>query len=114
MITREIEAAVRELNPASGWVTVFVPHTTAAVMINENADPDVCRDLEKVFDSLIPWRAGYAHAEGNTAAHAKAVLVGSSVRVPVSGGGVRLGVWQGVFFCEFDGPRERRVWVKEG
>lgn len=113
-IGADVRAAVRELGLRDGWVTVFVPHTTAGVTINEGADPDVAADLERVLDRLVPWRGDYAHAEGNTAAHAKAMLVGSSVRVPVTGGELRLGQWQEIFFCEFDGPRRRRVWIAAG
>ena len=110
-VTDRVQRAVADLGLQDGTVTVFVPHTTAGVTINENADPDVASDLERVFDRLVPWEADYAHDEGNTAAHAKASLVGSSVRVLVAGGRLRLGTWQGIYFCEFDGPRRRTVWV---
>ena len=90
---------------------VFVPHTTAGVTINENADPDVMADVGNALERMVPWRAGYRHSEGNSAAHVKAGLVGSSVLVPVDGGRLALGTWQAVYFCEFDGPRTRRVWV---
>ena len=90
---------------------MFVPHTTAGVTINENADPDVVRDLTTALDRLVPWRGDYRHGEGNSAAHIKASLMGSSVRVLVSAGRLQLGTWQGVFFCEFDGPRQRTVWI---
>jgi len=113
-IGRAVRAAAAELGLRDGWLTVFVPHTTAGVTINEGADPDVASDLERWLDRLVPWRGDYAHAEGNTAAHAKASLVGSSVRVPVRGGELRIGTWQEIFLCEFDGPRERRVWVAAG
>ncbi len=110
-LTRAVQDAVRELGLERGAVAVFVPHTTAGVTINENADPDVAADLEQVFDRLVPWNGPYAHGEGNTAAHVKASLVGSSVHVPVEAGRLRLGTWQGLFLCEFDGPRDRAVWV---
>lgn len=110
-ITAEVERALRAIGMQDGMATVFVPHTTAGVTINEHADPDVASDLEGVFDRLIPWDGPYRHAEGNTAAHAKASLTGSSVRVPVEGGRLRLGTWQGVFLAEYDGPRTRQVWV---
>lgn len=110
-ITSHVQAAVADLGLRDGTVTVFVPHTTAGITINEHADPDVVRDLQAVLDRLVPWSGGYAHDEGNAAAHVKASLMGSSVRVLVSGGRLRLGTWQGVFLCEFDGPREREVWV---
>lgn len=110
-ITENVQAAVSELNIREGLVTVFVPHTTAGVTINEHADPDVMSDLASALDRLAPWKAGYAHTEGNAAAHVKASLMGSSVRVPVTRGRLRLGTWQGIFFCEFDGPRDRSVWI---
>jgi len=113
-IDRQVAEAVRRMGIQSGTVTVFVPHTTAGVTINENADPDVVADLETVLDRLVPWRGGYRHVEGNTAAHVKASLMGSSVRVIVEGGKLRLGTWQSIFFCEFDGPRTRQVWVEAG
>jgi secondary thiamine-phosphate synthase enzyme len=111
----EITAALRKLADDAGWtdgvMTVFVPHTTAGVTINEHADPDVMRDMETVLDHLVPWTGNYRHGEGNTAAHVKASLMGSSARVILEGGRPRLGTWQGVFLCEFDGPRTREVWV---
>ena len=97
--------------PADGVITVFVPHTTAGITINENADPDVTADMESALDRLVPWNAGYRHSEGNAAAHVKASLMGSSVRIPVVKGVLRLGVWQAVYLCEFDGPRSRQVWI---
>jgi len=101
------EAGLRE-----GVLTVFVPHTTAGVAINEHADPDVMRDVGMVLDRLVPWQdPGYRHGEGNSAAHVKAILTGPSVQVLVRSGRLVLGVWQGVFFCEFDGPRSREVWL---
>jgi len=110
-ITGDIQATVE----ASGWrdgvLTVFVPHTTAGVTINENADPDVAADLLRALDAAVPWQAGYRHAEGNAAAHVKASMMGSSAQVVVEGGRLRLGVWQSVYFCEFDGPRSRSVWL---
>ena len=96
-----------------GVITVFVPHTTAGVTINENADPDVTADLETVLDRMVPWNSGYRHSEGNTAAHVKAGLMGSSVQVIVKNGKLLLGTWQSIYFCEFDGPRTRTVWLKE-
>jgi secondary thiamine-phosphate synthase enzyme len=108
-ITGEVRQAVGRLNLQDGVVTVFVPHTTAGVTINEHADPAVMADMELVLDRMVPWTGGYRHSEGNTAAHVKASLVGSSVRVIVQGGELQLGTWQGIFFCEFDGPRTRSV-----
>jgi secondary thiamine-phosphate synthase enzyme len=103
--------AVREAGIRDGVVTVFVPHTTAGVTINENADPDVLADMELVLDRAVPWTGGYCHAEGNTAAHVKASMMGSSAQVVISGGRMQLGTWQSLFFCEFDGPRTRQVWI---
>jgi secondary thiamine-phosphate synthase enzyme len=111
-VTPEIERVVAGSGVTSGVCHVFVPHTTAAVMINEHADPDVASDLEGIFDRLVPYRGPYRHAEGNTDSHAKAVMVGASQSLLIERGRLWLGTWQGVFFCEFDGPRERKVWVK--
>jgi secondary thiamine-phosphate synthase enzyme len=110
-ITDYVRAVVHELGLREGAVTIFVPHTTAGITINENADPDVVRDLTTTLDRLVPWRGDYHHGEGNSAAHIKASLMGSSVRVLVSDGRLQLGTWQGVYFCEFDGPRQREVWL---
>jgi secondary thiamine-phosphate synthase enzyme len=110
-LTGDIQAAVADLGLHEGSVVVFNPHTTAAVTINEGADPDVVRDMSTALDRLVPWRDGYRHAEGNAAAHIKASLFGSSVTVIVSQGSLQLGTWQKIWFCDFDGPRSRRVWV---
>lgn len=110
-ITGQVAAAAREQGIAEGIVTVFVPHTTAGVTINENADPDVTRDMDAALDRAVPWTAGYDHMEGNAAAHVKASMMGSSVQVIVQGGQLQLGTWQSIYFCEFDGPRSRKVWV---
>jgi len=104
-----LEKACRDQGWRNGLLHVFVPHTTAGVTINENADPDVRADIIRVLDRLIPWTGPYEHAEGNTAAHVKASLMGSSVTVAVRDGKLHLGTWQSVFFCEFDGPRRRKV-----
>jgi len=111
-ITAPVQAAVKKAGISSGICTVFVPHTTAAVTINENADPAVVHDILMETGKVIPLRDGYAHAEGNSAAHIKASLFGSSVSVIIVQGCLRLGTWQSVFFCEFDGPRSRQVWVQ--
>ena len=103
---------VKESVIEEGVITVFVPHTTAGITINENADPDVTTDMELVLDRVVPWDGGYKHFEGNTAAHAKASMMGSSAQVIVSGGKLQLGTWQSLYFCEFDGPRTRQVWVQ--
>ena len=95
-----------------GWAVVFVPHTTAGITINENADPDVVHDITSQLDRMVPWDQPYfRHTEGNSAAHVKASMMGSSVQVPVQDGHLLLGRWQGIWFCEFDGPRMRRVLV---
>ena len=104
--------AIRESGVREGVCTVFVPHTTAAVTINENADPAVRHDIVKSLNKLIPFNDGYTHMEGNSAAHIKTTLTGSSETIIISGGRPLLGTWQSVFFCEFDGPRNRRVWVE--
>jgi len=111
-IDRPVAEAVLAAGLTDGVVTVFIPHTTAGVTINENADPDVLADMEQVFDRMVPWSNGYRHAEGNTAAHVKASMTGSSVQVFVENGQLQLGTWQSLFLCEFDGPRTRQVWVK--
>ena len=111
-VTVDMQRAVEEMKAESGVCHVFVPHTTAGVMINEHADPDVAADLEGLFDRLVPHKGPYRHAEGNTDSHAKAVMVGSSVTVFVENGKLELGTWQGILLCEFDGPRERKIWVR--
>ncbi|BEQ13068.1 secondary thiamine-phosphate synthase enzyme YjbQ [Desulfoferula mesophila] len=110
-ITRQVAGVVQAAGVREGWCEVFVPHTTAAVAVNEAADPDVIADIIDALDKLVPWQGGYRHAEGNSAAHVKSVLVGSTVRLPVQGGRLALGTWQGIFFMEFDGPRRRKAWV---
>jgi secondary thiamine-phosphate synthase enzyme len=111
-ITDRIGEAVRSSGLREGLCTVFVPHTTAGVTINENADPTVVRDLLMELEKIVPFQDGYAHSEGNSAAHIKSSLVGCSVQVAVSGGSLSLGTWQGIYFCEFDGPRRRFVQVQ--
>jgi len=109
-ITDQVAQAVRESGVADGVATVYVPHTTAGVTINENADPSVVADLLAALDAAVPWRQGfYRHSEGNSAAHVKSSLVGCSVQVLVRDGELVLGTWQGIYFCEFDGPRSRRA-----
>jgi secondary thiamine-phosphate synthase enzyme len=110
-VTDRVAAAVGALGATDGAVLLQVPHTTAAVMINEGYDPDVARDVLAVLARLAPHDGGYAHAEGNSDAHVKAIMVGSSLLVPVSGGSLVLGRWQRIFFCEFDGPRRRSLLV---
>jgi len=113
-ITADVQAAVDRLGITDSVVTVFCPHTTGGLTINENADPDVTADIGDALDRAVPWSAGYAHCEGNAAAHVKASMMGSSVRVIVQGGRLQLGTWQSVYLCEFDGPRSRKVWVAAG
>ena len=110
-ITREVAEALRSSGVTEGVCQVYIPHTTAGVTINENADPDVTHDIIATLDSVIPWQRGYRHGEGNSAAHIKASMMGFSAMVPVTGGRLVLGTWQGIYFCEFDGPRTRRVVV---
>jgi len=111
-ITRQIRDIIREAGAGSGFCHVFVPHTTAAVTINENADPDVPRDIISILDRLIPLHGPYRHGEGNSAAHVKASLIGASETILIENGQPVLGTWQSIFFCEFDGPRMRKVFVK--
>ncbi len=111
-ITREVCTAVREQGIAAGLAVVFTPHTTAAITINENADPDVGHDMVMTINRLIPMQGGYRHREGNSAAHVKSSLVGASETLIVCDGEVQLGTWQGIYFYEFDGPRQRRVHIQ--
>ncbi len=111
-VTRQIAAALSDEGVRRGAVVVFVPHTTAGVTINENADPSVRRDLETTLARMAPPDLPYTHLEGNADAHVKAGLMGSSVTVPVEDGRLQLGTWQGIYFAEFDGPRRRSLWVQ--
>ena len=111
-ITAQVQQAVAQSGIREGMCTVFVPHTTAGLTINENADPTVRSDILKELDKIVPWRDNYEHMEGNAAAHIKASLMGASHLVPVVGGRLRLGTWQGIYLAEFDGPRSRHVWIK--
>jgi secondary thiamine-phosphate synthase enzyme len=112
-ITGQVEAAVRDAGVRDGEVVVFCPHTTAAITINENADPSVVHDMLRVFDRLFPRSdPGYRHSEGNSDAHCKSSLVGCSEHVLLKNGALTLGTWQGIYFAEFDGPRSRRVIVQ--
>ena len=111
-ITDRVREAIREAGVQTGHVIVYVPHTTAGVTINENADPDVVHDFLKQLDEMVPWEQPFfRHGEGNSAAHVKASMMGSSVTILIDGGEPVLGTWQGVWFCEFDGPRTRRVQI---
>ena len=108
-ITSEVEQAVRASGMHDGWCLLYVPHTTAAVTINESADPSVRADILMVLNDVVPSKANYRHLEGNSPAHIKATLVGASEIIAVEKGRLVLGTWQGIFFCEFDGPRTRKV-----
>jgi secondary thiamine-phosphate synthase enzyme len=111
-VTSQVQKAVAASGVENGICHLYVPHTTAAITINEHADPDVARDVEGALDRLIPKTGPYRHSEGNSDSHVKAVLVGASQSIFVRGGKLALGRWQGIFFCEFDGPRERGLDVK--
>ncbi|MFH2138307.1 MAG: secondary thiamine-phosphate synthase enzyme YjbQ [Candidatus Omnitrophota bacterium] len=111
-ITAKVQDLVSKSGKKDGVCTVFIPHTTAGITINENADPCVVRDITKELDKVIPLDDGYTHGEGNSAAHIKASLMGFSQSIIIAQGRLQLGTWQGIYFCEFDGPRTREVWVK--
>ena len=113
-ITFSVQQQIENAGLEDGICTVFVPHTTAGVTINEGADPDVCIDIVRKLNELAPPDDGYRHREGNSDSHIKASLVGSSVSVIIEKGRLVLGTWQKIFFCEFDGPRSRKVYVKAG
>jgi secondary thiamine-phosphate synthase enzyme len=110
-ITEKVQSAVSNLGMKSGVITVFIPHTTAGVTINENADPDVTADMAEALEKAVPWQAKYKHCEGNAAAHVKASMMGSSIHVIIEDGRLQLGTWQAIYLCEFDGPRSRNVWI---
>ncbi|MCK5850567.1 MAG: secondary thiamine-phosphate synthase enzyme YjbQ [Kiritimatiellae bacterium] len=112
-ITDKVAEAAVDLGVKHGVLTVFVPHTTAGVTINENADPDVLTDMEAALDSIVPWQAGYRHCEGNSAAHVKASMMGASAQILVEDGRLQLGTWQSIYFCEFDGARTRKILVNK-
>ena len=111
-ITTKVQKAVQESGLQSGLCMVYVPHTTGAVTINESADPSVKRDILMVLNQVVPWKADYRHLEGNSPAHVKSTLVGASELIMVENSRLVLGTWQGIFFCEFDGPRTRKVHLK--
>ncbi len=111
-ITREVQRTVAESGIKDGRCVVFCPHTTAGLTINENADPDVVKDILRHLKKLVPEDGGFAHSEGNSDAHIKASLMGPSLTVLVEGGKLVLGTWQGIYFCEFDGPRSRKAHVR--
>ncbi|CAB1083211.1 hypothetical protein JY97_11510 [Alkalispirochaeta odontotermitis] len=111
-MTSDINSLVHKSGIDQGLCMLFVPHTTAAITINESADPSVKSDIQMILNQIIPWEAGYRHYEGNSAAHIKATLVGSSELIAIENNKLVLGTWQGIFFCEFDGPRSRKLNVK--
>ena len=111
-ITHEVQRIVTESGVTSGVCTIFSPHTTGAITINENADPDVKHDFIKEISKIVPWKDDYLHFEGNSAAHLKASMIGFSQQVIIEDGRLLLGTWQGIYFCEYDGPRMRHVFVK--
>ncbi|RKY99553.1 MAG: YjbQ family protein [Candidatus Hydrothermota bacterium] len=111
-ITSRVREVVRKSGVKNGICVLYVPHTTAAVTVNENADPSVRRDISRTLAKLVPAGAGYEHLEGNADSHIKATMVGPSETLIIEDGDILLGTWQGVFFCEFDGPRRRRILIK--
>mgnify|MGYP001772866823 CR=1 FL=1 len=111
-VTAEINKIVDESKISNGVCYIFVPHTTAAITINENADPDVITDIINTINSIVPHKGNYFHLEGNSDAHIKSSLFGATLSVFVNNKKLKLGTWQGIYFCEFDGPRHRKVWIK--
>lgn len=111
-ITSDVQNTVRSSGIADGLCLLYVPHTTAAITINESADPSVKDDILMILNEIVPWEAKYRHLEGNSPAHVKSTLVGASELVAIENGRLVLGTWQGIFFCEFDGPRNRKLHVK--
>jgi secondary thiamine-phosphate synthase enzyme len=110
-ITRQIQSILDAENFTDGICMLYVPHTTAAITINESADPSVSRDILMVLNQMVPWKADYRHMEGNSPAHVKTSLIGSSELIAVENGQMVLGTWQGIFYCEFDGPRTRKLHI---
>lgn len=111
-ITHEVQRVINDLNIKNGVCLLYIPHTTAGITINEGADPSVVKDIQTTLNRLVPHNLNYSHTEGNSDAHIKSTLVGVSKVVPINNGKLALGTWQSVFFCEFDGPRNRTVVVK--
>src|SRR5262245_23945520 len=111
-VTRRVQEVVARCGVQSGVCTVYIPHTTAGCTINEHADPDVARDMLMELNKIVPFQDNYRHDEGNSAAHIKASMMGCSQSVPIDQGRLALGTWQGIFLCEFDGPRVREVYVQ--
>jgi len=111
-ITKDVQGIIDKSKIKHGIVCVFCPHTTAAITINENCDPSVQNDISDTLSRLIPYQGSYAHTEGNADAHVKAAIVGSSRTLFIASGKIAFGIWQGIYLCEFDGPRTREVWVR--
>jgi len=111
-ITPAVEAVVSCLGVAEGLCTLYCPHTTVGLVINERADPAVARDISSFLEELVPESRAWTHVEGNSPAHVKAALIGGSVQIIIEGGKLCLGTWQGIFLAEFDGPRERKIWLR--
>ena len=111
-VTDLVQQVVTDSGVLDGLVHLFTPHTTAAITINENADPDVVHDMLKILNRMVPLAGGYRHAEGNSAAHVKSSLFGCSETIPIENGRLSLGTWQGIYFCEFDGPRRRKLQIR--
>lgn len=111
-IDARIQDTITDSGVLSGICQIFIPHTTAGITINENADPDVTKDMEKILHKVVPWEDNYDHAEGNSAAHVKASMMGFSTTVLFENRSIQFGTWQSIYFCEFDGPRTRKIWVK--
>jgi secondary thiamine-phosphate synthase enzyme len=111
-ITGKIRDLAKEHNVQNGICFLYVPHTTACIFINENADPSVAKDILNELERIIPWNAHYHHLEGNAAAHIKSSIIGTSETIFIEAGEMVLGTWQGIYFAEFDGPRQRKIWVK--
>jgi secondary thiamine-phosphate synthase enzyme len=111
-ITSKVEEELNRSGLKDGVCFLFVPHTTAGITINESADPSVVVDIQTTFNKIVPWEGSYKHLEGNSAAHIKSSLIGHSVIVLFESGHLKLGTWQGIFFCEFDGPRSRKVYIE--
>jgi len=111
-ITEAVQSELASVRQSNGICTIFCPHTTAGLLINERADPAVAHDIVSFLEELVPRNRAWTHAEGNSPAHVKAALVGNALRVAFEDRKLVLGTWQGIFFCEFDGPRQRRIWVQ--
>lgn len=111
-VTDHVQQEIAASGVTDGIVHLFTPHTTAAITINENADPDVTHDILKILNRMVPLEGGYRHAEGNSAAHVKSSIFGCSETIPLENGQLVLGIWQGIYFCEFDGPRRRQLQIR--